>query len=716
MLAKSVVPRGRSGYDEDVADDDHGFHVKHPPDRVEVMAKYLRKRVGHVLILLTAAATLGDPTTRADGAPIPRIYLIGDSTVKNGTKGQQGWGDPFAEHFDATKVKVDNRARGGRSSRTYFTEGLWSKLVADLHRGDVVLIQFGHNDGGSLTGGRARASIKGNGEETQEVEGPANGAKEVVHTYGWYIRKYAEDAKAKGAIPIVLSPVPRNIWKGEATVARASNDFGKWAREAALQSGVLFVDLNELVAKSYEQSGKTTVGSAYFGTDHTHTTAAGARVTAAIVAVHLKSLNGFPLAALVVQPKDIEESKAPTKALFRFDFGSGEVEPGFFKILSTSTFDKTLGYGFEPGAKIKDVDRGGPDKLREDFCTSETPFLFSVALPEGNYNVAVTLGDNSGLSTTTIKAESRRLMLEQAMTEPGRFLTRTFTVNVRTPRISGGGEVRLKSSEQGVLHWDDKLTLEFNGSQPCLCALEITQAAEAITIYLVGDSTVTDQASEPWNSWGQMLPRFFKKGVAIANHAKSGESLKSSLNARRFEKVFSTMKTGDYLFIQFGHNDMKERGPEVGAFTSYKNDLKTLVASAREHGGFPVLITSMNRKSFDANGHVVNTLGDYPEAVRQVSREEKVPLIDLHAMSKTLYEALGSTGIAKAFVDGTHHNNYGSYELARCVVEGIKQNKLGITKFLDDDVSTFDPSHPDAFDQFQVPASPDRKAKAPDGN
>ncbi len=680
------------------------------------MPKNVSKRLLHVLILHTAAAALGVATTRADEASLPKIYLIGDSTAKNGTKGQQGWGDPFAEHFDATRVSVDNRARGGRSSRTYFTEGLWSKLVAELHRGDVVLIQFGHNDGGSLTGGRGRASIKGNGEETQEVERPADGTKEVVHTYGWYIRKYAEDAKAKGTIPIVLSPVPRNIWKGEGTVARASNDYGKWAGEAASQSGSLFIDLNELIAKSYELSGKTTVGSAYFGTDHTHTTAVGARVTAAIAADHLKAMKAFPFAAFVVQSKNVEESIAPAKALFRFDFGSGEVEPGFIKILSTTTFDKTRGYGLEPGPKIKDVDRGAPDKLRGDFCTSETPFSFSVELPEGNYDVAVTLGDNSGATTTTIKAESRRLMLEQVKTEPGRFFTRTFTVNVRTPKISSGGQVRLKPREQGVLHWDDKLTLEMNGAHPCLCALEITPAAETITAYLVGDSTVTDQTNEPWNSWGQMLPRFFKKGVAIANHAESGESLKNSLSARRFDKVFSSMKTEDYLFIQFGHNDMKERGPEVGAFTSYKNDLKKLVASAREHGGLPVLITSMNRKTFDASGHVTNSLGDYPEVVRQVSREEKVPLIDLHAMSKTLYEALGSTGVAKAFVDGTHHNNYGSYELARCVVEGIKQNKLGITKFLDADVHTFDPSHPDAFDQFQVPASPDRKAKAPDGN
>ena len=129
-----------------------------------------------------------------------------------------------------------------------------------------------------------------------------------------------------------------------------------------------------------------------------------------------------------------------------------------------------------------------------------------------------------------------------------------------------------------------------------------------------------------------------------------------------------------------------------------------------------MLVTSMHRKRLDSAGVVVETLGDYPEAVRQVAREEKLPLIDLHSMSKSLYEALGPAVIDKAFVDGTHHNNYGSYELARCIVEGIKRNKLGLVKYLAEDVSEFDPSHPDPLSQFKIPASPDRNAKPPDGN
>src|SRR5438046_3603940 len=127
-------------------------------------------------------------------------------------------------HSDATKIKIENRAIGGRSSRTFLPEGRWVEVLADLKSSDFVLMQFGHNDGGPLTQGRARASLKGNGEETQEVTDEKTGKKETVHTYGWYIRKYIADAKAKGATPIVCSPIPRNMWKHD-KVLRAANDY-----------------------------------------------------------------------------------------------------------------------------------------------------------------------------------------------------------------------------------------------------------------------------------------------------------------------------------------------------------------------------------------------------------------------------------------------------------------------------------------------------------
>jgi lysophospholipase L1-like esterase len=388
-----------------------------------------------------------------------------------------------------------------------------------------------------------------------------------------------------------------------------------------------------------------------------------------------------------------------------FEFGPVPSRPGFIHVFPTNVYSRELGYGFDLGSKVTATSTG---------CASEKPFFFSIALPEGNYDINLKLGDGKLETTTTVKVESRRLMLENIPTQPGQFTNCTFTVNIRTPKIAKTARVRLKPRESGpplALHWDDKLTLEFNGSHPSLCSLEIIKADDAITVYLAGDSTVTDQPQEPWNSWGQMLPRFFQPGVAVANHAESGESLASFIGARRFDKILSTIKQGDYLFIQFGHNDQKDKRPGAGAFTTYKTNLTLFVAETRSHGAFPVLITPMERKAGVTN----DTLGDFPAAVRQVAKEQDVPLIDLNAMSKVLYSALGEN-LGKAFQDGTHHNNYGSYELARCVVEGIKANKLLLARHLRPEVALFDPKHPDPLQSFSIPPSPGMSPQRPQGN
>ena len=360
----------------------------------------------------------------------------------------------------------------------------------------------------------------------------------------------------------------------------------------------------------------------------------------------------------VYQPLVCGQAKATNQRNRKFDFGPGKVAPGYTQVLADTVYSKELGYGFEPGVKVSCLDRGGKNALRSDFCVSNQPFYFSVALPEGNYDVTVTLGDAQEETTTTVKAELRRLILERVQTARGKFVTRRFTVNVRTPQIAGDGEVKLKDREKTTewWAWDEKLTLEFNNSHPSVCAIEITRV-DVPTIYLLGDSTVCDQPSEPYNSWGQMMTRFFKAGIAIANNAESGESLRSSLGAHRLDKVLSTMKPGDYLIIQYGHNDEKEKGDGVGAFTTYKSDLKKFVAEARKRGGIPVLVTPVQRRTFDQNGKITNSHGDYPEAVRQIAREENVPLIDLNAMSKTLYEAWGPEASKRAFApnDNTHH-------------------------------------------------------------
>jgi len=385
---------------------------------------------------------------------------------------------------------------------------------------------------------------------------------------------------------------------------------------------------------------------------------------------------------------------------FKFDFSGGKPQPGWIQVSPTNLYSTEAGYGFEPGVKL------ALEKLSIPSITSSNPFYFSVKVPEGNYKITATLDEGS---VTTIKAELRRLMVEHAQTAKGKTATRTFIVNVRTPQISKTNHVHLKPREttSEIWDWDEKLTLEFNDASPCISKLEI-EKADVPTVFLLGDSTVCDQPAEPWNSWGQMLPRFFKPEIAVANHAESGETIANSLRAQRFEKVFSLMKPGDYLFVQFGHNDQKDKG--TNALATYKLNLKKAVARTRDLGGTPVLVTSMERK----NGVEQDTLAGYPQTVRDVAKEENCALIDLNAMSRAFYRALGAD-LDKAFQDGTHHNNYGSYELAKCVALGIQQDKLPLAKFIVDDFS-FDPAKPDAVATFEMPASPTVSSMKPLGN
>jgi len=383
-----------------------------------------------------------------------------------------------------------------------------------------------------------------------------------------------------------------------------------------------------------------------------------------------------------------------------FDFVSGEPAPGFQKVPAGTRYSEETGYGFEDDSR-------------------QPPFYFSVRVPEeGNYRVTVTLGDPAADSVTTVKAELRRLMLERVRVAAGKTETRSFLINVRTPKIAGGGEVRLKDREKNAeaRAWDNRITLEFTDTHPAVRTVAIEKAGKVPTIYIAGDSTSTDQPNEPFNSWGQMLPRFFKPEIAVANHGESGESLRGFLGENRWAKLLSVIQPGDYVLIQMGHNDQKEKGEGVGAFTTYKSDLRRFAADTRQHGATPVLITSMNRLTFDAGGKITNSLGDYPEAVRQAAKEENVALIDLNAMSKPFYEALGPVDAHLAFAgnDTTHHDNYGSYELAKCIVEGIRQAKLPIARYLFD-MPPFDPAHPDPVSKFDIPAEPRANAQRPYG-
>ncbi len=399
---------------------------------------------------------------------------------------------------------------------------------------------------------------------------------------------------------------------------------------------------------------------------------------------------------------------------FMFDF-AGKKSNKYISVQENTLYGQHSPYGYDLNTSQK----------------NGNPFFFSVDVPEGNYRITVHLGNDHSQSCTTVKAESRRLMLENISVPQGKTATHTFVVNIRNYKIGDSDSVRIKSREQGKLIWDDKLTLEFNGENPSVRKIEIKKTNHVPTLFLAGNSTVVDEADEPWCGWGQMFPRFFKPHVAIANYAESGEAANTFVSSKRFAKLLSEMKKGDYLFIEFGHNDQKQKGESKGPYTSYTKDLKYLADKAREKGATPILVTSMHRRSFDENGKIINTHGEYPDAVRKLAKEENIYLIDLNNMSAVLYETWGVEDSKKAFVhypagtfpnqkepltDNTHFNTYGGYQIARCILKGIVDNNIPIKKYILKEYQSYDPACPDDMSKFFIPPTPFFSLQKPDGN
>lgn len=221
----------------------------------------------------------------------PTLFVIGDSTVKNGrgdgSNGQWGWGSLLADYLDTSAIRVENRAIGGTSSRTFYNNPkLWQQVLDSIQPGDYVIMQFGHNDASPIVDTlRARGSIKGNGDAYQEVNNPLLKQREMVYSYGFYLRRFVKNVHDKGATAIICSPIPRNAWEGD-KVQRS--DYAIWAQEAAQQAAAFFVPLHDLVINQYEKSGKAMVAETYFEPkDATHTIKAGAELNAVLLAGYL---------------------------------------------------------------------------------------------------------------------------------------------------------------------------------------------------------------------------------------------------------------------------------------------------------------------------------------------------------------------------------------------------------------------------------------------
>lgn len=414
---------------------------------------------------------------------------------------------------------------------------------------------------------------------------------------------------------------------------------------------------------------------------------------------------------------------AQTQKELKFHFGASITKDAGTVIASPVSFDKIRGYGFDFGTS-------GNVRLQKKGFTAEEPVYFSTNVPEGNYKIDVVLGSNTKSSETSIKAESRRVFRDRIQVRKGEQKTETFIVNVRKPEIKNGRTVSLKNRELDDLNWDDKLTLEFSGDV-AVQKISITPANDVKTIYLAGDSTMTDQDLEPWASWGQMITQYFNENIAISNHAFSGAALSSFKGRKRLEKIKELIKPGDYLVIGFAHNDEKRKGEGIGPWTSYTELLKEFVMAAREKQAHPILITPVQRRWFNDDGTLNPTHGEYPAAIRKVAQDMNCPLIDLTKMTTRMYESWGDDDSRKAFVqypantfpgqdeeleDNTHFNNFGANEIALAFIHGLRQQNLPLTKYLKKDTPAYNPDKPNYLSSWKVPLSPRFESVKPDGN
>ena len=379
---------------------------------------------------------------------------------------------------------------------------------------------------------------------------------------------------------------------------------------------------------------------------------------------------------------------------YKFDFGEGPVAQGYTQIKANTKYSDSQGYGFESGT-ISSVDRLWDDDLTTDFLTAKGDMVFSVALPQGNYEVTFILGDGENESETTIWAENRKLMLDRVTLAGGVFSRQTVSLRrMETRSMDGSVTMSIKDREKDYRTWDNKLTFIITGKAPAVAGIEIKRNDNVTTLWLCGNSTVVDQILAPWAGWGQMAPGFFKSSLAIANYAESGLTASGFYSMKRLAKILSEVKKGDFVTVQFAHNDQKNQNDVnnyEATLTKYANEIKA-------KGATPLFVTSTARQN---ETDPKTAVGGLPERMRALGKKIGVTVLDLNQHSITLGKALGSNK-EKMYMytasDKTHFCEYGAYELARANIEEIKAKVPELAKHLRDDHEAFDSSKPDPLD------------------
>ncbi len=529
-----------------------------------------------LVLVLGVFTNLSQSTAAPELNPnLPTVFVVGDSTARNNANGAQGWGDPFVAFFDPTKVNVFNRAMAGRSSRSYISEGRWDNVLKEMKAGDFVLLQMGHNDGGPIDTGRARASLPGLGEETREITKP-DGSKELVHTYGWYMRKFIADTKAKGATPILLSLTVRNLWK-EGKVERGSGRYREQIMELAQSQKVPFVDVTNIIADQYEAMGQEKTKT-MFGPDYVHTGPKGAELNAASVVAGLKTLPNSPL----------------------------------------------------------------------QFFLSE-----------------------KGKAVTAYAATSTRAAVASAAQA-------TNATNLTVPAVLAGAAPVARTRRLLPVPADPALP----------------------TLFLIGDSTVRNGQGDGGNGqwgWGEPIAAYFDQTkINVVNRAVGGLSSRTYLTGGFWDETKAMIKPGDFVVIQFGHNDSGaindtsraraslrgtgEESEEIDNLLTKKHEtvhtygwyLRQYIAESKAKGAMPIVCSPIPRKSF-TDGKANRNMGTYGGWAAAVAQAESVAFINLNEIIARQYDALGPEKVEPLFADPNTHTSLAGAELnAASVIAGLK--------------------------------------------
>ena len=599
------------------------------------------------------------------------IFMMGDSTMcdyKPGSYPQEGWGQRLRT-FTKDGVKVHNRAVGGISSKTFISSGRWQKVLDDIKPGDYAIMAFGHNDAT-----KSKPQRYCNKED-----------------YTKNMELFIEGIRAKGATPILATAI---IHIGGVTEGKREEGSGKRegcqvrataaglgpyleaTRKLAAAKGVPLLDLNAAAKEAFEKMSKKEIESHYMvlgpgeswqalkgKTDRCHPRDKGADFYAR-TAVALAKENAPKLYA--------DCFKDPAAVPFVATPKPKGLDDAYAKLLAEDSAKKPQG---EAGKFYS--------------------YSYDEPMGIGNYDVTVNLGTGKGASVNYVKFMGRRLAIDRTEVKAGETKAVTFTARVPGPYTTRRGD------EKNNRHL--KLEMFSNAPQADMPVFEplVVPNPKAHTIYLCGDSTVTDQRFEPWGSWGQILPAFVKQGWSVSNFARSGLALKTFEGEGRLKRILEHLKKEDWVVIQFGHNDQKIKGEEPQS--GYMRRLNEWIDKISAEGASVVLVTPVERRRFDekTGEHQGKTLAGYAEAVKAVAVARGVPVIDLNEASYRMHAKMGAKGsralqvLNKGKIDNTHHNVYGAYEMARIVAAGLAAIPT-VKDAIREPYRSFNPETPDA--------------------